>query len=181
MKKYLSLALASLGLCISSLSMATPTYSSVYTSVATQACKTLKSNPNEGGSYSGLCPGVGGYQLILLEGDIRQTLTVVTPNKKEFPLEFWRIVSPHFSAIGNKVEWRVQKNAGKTTPVALIARYNVSEHPEKPEKNTSYLVVSKITKDAACVTDIVKPQANANVLARRLADTAATKACKANS
>jgi hypothetical protein len=57
-------------------------------------------------------------------------------------------------------------------------RFNASENPEHPEKTTSYLVVSKITAKQICVTDVIKPQANANELARRLADQSGNKACK---
>ena len=59
----------------------------------------------------------------------------------------------------------------------LIIRYNASENPEKPEKTTSYLVVTKITKDTACITDIVKPSKDQNETARKLADEAANKPC----
>ena len=49
---------------------------SMYTSLADTACKTLESSEEGGGSYKGRCPGVAGYQLNLLEGDLRQSLTV---------------------------------------------------------------------------------------------------------
>ena len=63
---------------------ATAQNKSVYTSTKTSACKTIHSNPNEGGSYEGECPGTGGYKVRLIEGDIRQTLTIVSPVKKNF-------------------------------------------------------------------------------------------------
>lgn len=154
------------------------TIDSVYTSLKTEDCKTLESHPDEAGWYKGRCKGTAGYQLDLTEGDLRQSLTVITPQNKEFPLELWANVSGGFSALGEKAEWRVQKTANKTQPIALIVRFNVSEDPEKPEKNTSYLVVSKITADKSCVTDVVKPSTTANETARKLADTAANKACK---
>ena len=94
---------------------------SVYTSTKTGACRTISSNPNEAGSYEGECPGVGGYKVRLLEGDIRQTINIITPAKKKFELNFWGFYSG-FSAIGEKIEWRTKKGV----PVALIARYNVA-------------------------------------------------------
>lgn len=152
---------------------------SMYTSLADTACKTLESSEEGGGSYKGRCPGVAGYQLNLLEGDLRQSLTVIDPQGKEFPLEFWSVVTPNFSTVGQKAEWRMKKEGSKTVPIALIVRVNASEDPEKPEKNTSYLVVTKLTANAVCVTDVVKPSSTANHEARILADKSATVACKA--
>lgn len=168
-----------LSLSINSQAAAVP-ITSVYTSLEGNNCKTLESQVDEGGWYKGRCQGLAGYDLLLMEGDIRQTITVVDPKKKEHPLELWSTVSSGFSSVGGKAEWRVQKQGNKSIPIALIVRFNASEDPEKPEKNTSYLVVSKITKNQICVTDIVKPQANANEVARKLADKAEKKACKLN-
>ena len=150
---------------------------SVYTDLADNKCKTLESNPDEGGSYRGECPGVGGYRLEVLEGDLRQSINVVAPDGKKFELDFWTI-SVGFSAVGEKAEWRVVKNGKTVKPIALIVRFNVSENPEKPEKNTSYLIVSKITDKIACVTDVVKPAPNANETARKSADASGGKACR---
>jgi hypothetical protein len=146
---------------------------SIYTSVRTRQCRTVKSSNAEAGDYLGRCAGVAGFTLLLAEGDLRQNLTVVTPRKKEHSLDLWTIVSPAFSSVGPTVEWRVVKRA----PVALIVRYNASEDPEKPDQRTSYLVVTKITADEICVTDKLRPGPKANEEARRLADAAATKPC----
>lgn len=156
---------------------ATP-LTSVYTSLEGFNCKILESSEEGGGWYKGSCKGLSGYNLLVMEGDLRQTITVVDPKKKQFPLELWSTVSSGFSSLGAKAEWRVKKQGNKTLPVALIVRFNVSENPEKPEKTTSYLVVSKVTGNSICVTDVVKPAANANETARKLADQAGNKACK---
>ncbi len=144
----------------------------VYTSTATKDCKAINVNEDEGGSYEGKCPGVAGYKLVLLEGDIRQTLNVITPAKKTFELNFWSFYGG-FSYIGKTVEWRTKSGV----PVALIARFNVSDGGEKP-KDISYLMISKIGKDMSCVTDIVPPGAKQNEKARVLADEASAKPCK---
>lgn len=157
---------------------AAPKTDSIYTSLDTKDCKTLESHEEEGGWHKGRCTGTAGYQLDVSEGDLRQSLTVVSPGGKEFPLDLWSTVSGGFSTLGQKAEWRVHKDGNKTTPFALIVRFNVSEDTEHPEKTTSYLVVSKITANAICVTDVVKPIPNANVKARKLADSATSKACK---
>ena len=146
---------------------------SLYTSVGNKACKSLRTESDEGTEYEGECPGVGGYKLHLLEGDLRQSLDVITPAKKTHQLGFWYI-SAAFSYIGDRIEWRVN---GKY-PIALIARFNTSEDPERPEKRTSYLVVSKISKEQICVTDVIKPSRNQNAEARKAADSAASRPCR---
>jgi hypothetical protein len=57
-------------------------------------------------------------------------------------------------------------------------RFNVAD-VEDSTKNTSYLMVSKITKGEICVTDVVAPSKTQNAEAQKLADVAATKPCKA--
>lgn len=145
---------------------------SVYTSTKTGACRTISSNPDEAGSYEGECPGVGGYKIRLLEGDIRQTINIIAPNKKKFELNFWSFYSG-FSAIGEKIEWRTKKGV----PVALIARYNVGGSDDE-QKSTSYLMISKISKTASCVVDVIMPGPKQNEDARVSADAASTKPCK---
>lgn len=147
---------------------------SIYTDLIDTKCKTLELNDDEGGSYKGECAGTGQFKLHVIEGDLRQTVNVIDPNGREHELRFWEHFGA-FSAVGPKAEWRIKNKK----PIALIIRLNVSENPEKPELNTSYLIVSKITKDQACITDIVRPMRSQNADARRLADTASTRACKA--
>ena len=152
---------------------------SVYTSLNTQKnCKTLESETEGAGWYRGECPGIGGYRLQLTEGDIRQSIDVITPNKKKYELDFIGHVSSGFSSVGEKAEWRVKTAFKKQTPIALIVRFNVSENPEDSSVNTSYLIVSKITRNQVCITDIVKPGEKQNEEARQLADASASKPCK---
>jgi hypothetical protein len=65
----------------------------------------------------------------------------------------------------------------KLVPVALIIRYNANDDPESPNKQSSYLAVTKITTTEICVTDKIMPGAKANEDARSAADTAANKPC----
>jgi len=153
------------------------TKQSVYTNLDPNSCKTLKSESSEGGYYLGRCIGAAGYTLLLEEGDIRQNITVVTPRKTKHSLDLWTVVSPAFSSVGPKAEWRISKQGKKLTPSALIVRYNASEDSEHPDKTTSYLVVTKITPTEICVTDRVSPGPKANEEARRLADESVTKPC----
>lgn len=151
---------------------------SVYTDLAAEKCRQIELDENEGGFYQGECVGVGGYKLEVIEGDLRQTINIVAPNGEKHELNFQSNVSYAFSFLGEKAEWRVSGEGKKAKPIALIVRFNASENPENPEKNTSYLIVSKITDKMACVTDVVKPAKNANVTARKLADASADKPCK---
>lgn len=162
-------------LALTSVQAQTP--SSTYTNLDPKYCRTLKSSDANTGDYLGRCPGIAGYTLLLAEGDIRQNITVVTPKGAKHSLELWSVVSSAFSSLGPKAEWRVTKSKNKTTPTALIVRYNASENPEKPEKTTSYLAVIKITPTEICVTDKISPGSRANEDARRLADASATKPC----
>lgn len=146
---------------------------SVYTDLTDKKCKTLESNPDEGGSYLGECPGVAGYKLQVVEGDLRQSVNVIDPKRKKTELNLWNI-SGGFSSLGEQAEWRMK---GKT-PIALIVRFNVSEVPEDSSRITSYLVVVKITKEAVCVTDALKPTRSHNYEARRAADRSATRKCR---
>lgn len=151
---------------------------SVYTSLETKACKTLESSTEGAGWYRGECKGIGGYKLQLTEGDIRQSIDVIAPNKKKYELDLVGNISTAFSYVGAKAEWRVTRKGKIITPFALIVRFNASENQEDSTKSTSYLVVSKITKNQICVTDVIKPGATANEEAQNLADASAAKPCK---
>ncbi len=151
---------------------------SVYTDLNDKKCKTLEVDEEGGGSYRGECEGVGDYKLEVLEGDLRQSINVVhTKSGEKWELSFWSNVSPAFSYLGEKAEWRIRKVSGKVRPVALIVRFNASEDPEDSEKVTSYLVVTKFDAEFVCITDILKPMANQNEKARELADVAPSKPC----
>jgi len=150
---------------------------SVYTSLDAKQCRTIKSANADEDDMVQKCRGTAGYTLIVSEGDLRQNITVVTPRGVEHSLELWSVVSGGFSTVGPKAEWRLNRQNGKLSPVALIIRYNTSEDAEHPDKNISYLAVAKITPAEICITDKISPSPNANNDARTSADTAATKPC----
>jgi hypothetical protein len=145
---------------------------SVYTDLLPDKCKTVDVDKGMAGNYSGRCAGVGGYNLEVYLDDERNSIGVILPNKETVGLDFWNHFS-NFSELGAKAEWRMK---GKT-PVALIVRLNVSDQGDDG-KQTSYLIVSKISSTGACVTDIVKPGKSQNLLAQQLADKALNKPCK---
>ncbi len=149
---------------------------SVYTSLASRDCTTVSTN-EEGAQSTQRCPGMGGYGLLVEDADSRMSVTLVAPGGKQHELKYWEVVTTGFSSLGEKAEWRVKRQGRRDVPVALIVRLNASENGEHPEKQTSYLVVAKITPGQACVTDKIAPGADANEQARRAADTAASRPC----
>jgi hypothetical protein len=150
---------------------------SVYTDFGDKNCKKLKTDTEGGILYRGECRGVGGYKLIFYESEHHQTLDLIAPNGKEFDLDL--VISAAPSYLGQKAEWRVRKQGKKMIPIALIVRMNVLDDPDDREKAKSFLLVIKITKDAACVTDKIEPSVeNQNLKARELADVSAEKPCR---
>lgn len=145
---------------------------SVYTTLVAEKCKTLTVDDGMPGNYSGKCPGAGGYKLEVYLDDERNSVGVVFPSKKVVGLDLWNYFG-NFSELGDTAEWRLK---GKR-PVALIVRLKVSDRGDG-KAPSSYLIVSKITGNNACVTDIVKPGKGQNARARSLADRASTKPCK---
>jgi len=78
---------------------------------------------------------------------------------------------------GNSLATLAPNRSFLRVPTALIIRLKVKDQgDDKP--GTSYLIVSKLSNTAACVTDIVKPGKNQNLTAQRLADKASNKPCK---
>jgi hypothetical protein len=146
---------------------------SVYTDLTPAKCKVTKEDVEYQESK---CPGQGGYTLLSIYGDQRQSVTVVTPEGKEHPLNYWEVITPSMSHTGDKAEWRVSKENGKIVPKALIVRVTTAPHVQ-PEKPVSYLAVAKITPSAVCVTDRIEPSPKANELARQAADSSAGKPC----
>ena len=179
-KFALGLSILGAGLfCLPSLSHAQG-FESVYTDLIPKSCKMLKGD-KESESSEQLCPGVGGYKLLRLEGDLRESITIRDPQGKEFPLEYWSTIAGGFTNLGDKAEWRVEKSGGKIIPKALIVRVNASENSEKPDVKTSYLAVAKIAPGKACVVAKIPPGPKMNQLAREAADFASDRPCLSDS
>ncbi len=149
---------------------------SVYTKISAKACKTI-SVDRESESSVQSCAGIAGYKLLVEEGDLRSSITVVTPGGQKHELNYWSVITTAFSSLGNQAEWRVVKKQGKSVPIALIVRVNSSQDGETPNAIISYLAVAKITPQAICVTDKIKPGATQNLEARRAADASAIRPC----
>ena len=145
---------------------------SVYTSLDVRTCRLLSKHPETGGTLH-RCPGVGGYALQVADDDARMSVNVVAPGGRVYQLSYWGVITGAFSSLGPRAEWRVRG----TRPYALIVRVNANEDPANPERVTSYLAVARITPRGACVTDRIRPSANANALARQASDRSATRPC----
>jgi hypothetical protein len=162
---------------LSAVSTTAQSNNSVYTPLAEKQCKSIKGPDPQTNDYEGRCRGVAGYTLIVTEGDLRQNVIVVTPKGARHSLDLWDVISGGFSSVGPRAEWRMAQRDKKVVPVALIIRYNANEDPESPNKQSSYLAVTKITATEICVTDKIMPGAKANEDARSAADAAAAKPC----
>lgn len=149
---------------------------SVYSDIKPGDCKTISVEKETGASVQ-KCSGIEGYDLLVEDDDLRQSITVLSPDGKRHPLNYWEVITTNFSSIGDKAEWRVEKDGGKVRPVALIVRVNANENPNSPSDKTSYLAVAKITTGNICVTDKIKGGASGNEDARKAADASANKPC----
>lgn len=163
-------------LLVAAVSASAQSPQSVYTDISAKACKTI-SVDRESESRVQSCAGIAGYKLLVEEGDLRSSVTVVAANGKKYELNYWTVITTAFSSLGQKAEWRVVKKQGKAVPIALIVRVNASEDGETPNAIISYLAVAKITPQTICVTDKIKPGATQNAEARRAADTSASRQC----
>lgn len=154
--------------------------SSVYTTLRQKDCKKIDNPDLDDDVYNGLCPGVGGYMLEVVEGDGRSMMIVRSPKGGYIDLRLDEAVSQAFSWFGEKAEWRVAAKE-PTKPVALIFRFETSQpdHPTQPG-NRSFLVVVKLTSTDICVTNAVEPGRDQNQRARELADTAGQQPCIKN-
>jgi hypothetical protein len=155
---------------------ATDEVKSIYTDLTGKACSPERRTSEV--SSERTCPGIEGYKLLIHNDDERDSITIITPDGRQHPLNFWESISKGaFDYIGQKAEWRVKNKNGKDVPIALIVRVEVQSNGSN--KPSSYLAVSKISEQGICVTDRIDPIANANEKAREAADSSANKPCLA--
>ena len=131
-----------------------------------------RSPPGEGDFSSHVCPGLGGYGLMLTEGDLRQNLVVQLPKGGgDRSLKLSEVTaSGGFTRLGESVEWRGRREGEGFRPDALILRYFVVENPDAPGKETPYLLTVSLGKDGPCVTGKLPPSPDQNEAARHKAD-----------
>ncbi|MGV3552990.1 hypothetical protein [Rhizobium sp.] len=150
---------------------------SVYTDLLLDTCKSLvEPNPDEpGGDFmSSLCPGLGKYQVLFKEGDLRQSIHYGYLKRSIIDRAFESFGS--FNYMNPKIEWRVDET-GK--PYAAIQRFFTGDAENKGQ----VLAISRVGQpgdEEGCPVGYVDAQANknANDIAREVADSAAaTFAC----
>lgn len=145
---------------------------SVYTDLLLDKCKTLvEPQPDEpGGDFVSLsCSGLGAYQVLFKEGDVRQSIHYGYL-KKSIIDEAFESFGP-FNHMNPKIEWRVDAG-GK--PYAAIQRFFTGD----AESQGQALAVSRVGQpgdEEGCPVGYVDALANTepNVLAREIADTIA--------
>jgi len=141
-----------------------------YTPTTGRGCTTISSN-HETGDTVKRCRGVAGFALLVFNSDDRASISLVTKNNATIPLDFWDVVTPTFSTLGQKVEWQMASVDGKKTPVALVVRvHTVDQTNVEAPRPLSFLVVAEIRSDKACVIGKIPAwQPKANESARALA------------
>jgi len=151
------------------------TIDSIYTNLSGRDCRLLGVN-KEGAKSAQRCPGVGGFRLLVLDDDGRQSVSLVSAQGRKFDLAFWDTVTRNFSSLGSKAEWLVARDGAQIRPTALIVRVSALEDSES-NRVTSYLTITKITRDQICVVAKIRRSATASVEARGLAAASAEKPC----
>lgn len=139
--------------------------------------KTDKSDPDEIPYL--LCPGVGGYSLIVRKVESgRKSVDVVDPAEQVHPLDFQEIITRAMSNLDGKAEWRVASRDGKQVPIALIVHVQARERLDDPETvTTTYLAVAKLSPNAVCVTDRIPEGTKTPEQILNIADSAPDRAC----
>ncbi len=142
-------------------------HESVYTELSEVRCRILEENKEEGPYWLRRCPGHAGWQLDWSDSDLRQGLTLISPQGRETELSLSDLVAKGaFNSLGKTVEWRGQ-NPSK--PEALIIRMSVANGVEPRLPDISRLAVVRLAK-APCLVAVIEPGAGQNDRAREVAD-----------
>lgn len=147
-------------------------FDSSYTSIKSRDCTTLEADRI---SSAQSCAEFSGIKVKVIENDLRQSITLIRKDK-EYPLDFFRTVTPAFSLLGSKIEWRYIKGQQKNLK-GIIVRLKISEEVYQPPKTTSYLIVAKITAKNICVVGKISSQAKQNEKARRMLERSSKMPC----
>ncbi len=142
-----------------------------YTRLDPRSCKTVRFD-REGDFSEQICPGVAGYRLLVVDSDSRMSITVIAPNGAHHPLKFWDTVTPHFSALGSRAEWRTKEGVLRL----LIVPLAVNDDPETTV-STRYWIVVRLAGKQACVVQKIRVGLESPGEARRRADLAVGLPC----
>lgn len=142
---------------------------SAYSDLHGKHCQTIDTTAH---GASRLCRGVAGYALVVYDNDDRSSVDIVAPDNSLYPLSYWDVVTPGYSTVGQKAEWRMETRKGKRVPTALMVRLSKLD----PRSPGEMIAVARIYPDGACVVfrgDLVEPAIEA--AARRAAIDPASK------
>lgn len=155
---------ATLGMSLASFGAAAEEISSAYTTLKAGDCK--DATPLDAGGYGSVftCKGYDGVDVRVAEGDLRMFVSYGAAAAKQTAAEQ---TLPQFNTIGDTLEWRLAD--GK--PFATILRFRW----DSDNGQGSTLVVTKLGETDSCHVAYVAATGNpnANVLARKVADTLA--------
>ena len=142
-------------------------HESVYTELSEARCRILEENKEEGPYWLRRCPGHAGWQLDWSDSDLRQGLTLISPQGGETELNLSDLVAKGaFNSIGKTVEWR---GTDLARPEALIVRMSVANGVEPRLPDISRLAVVRLTR-TPCLVAVIEPGALQNDRAREVAD-----------
>ncbi len=138
------------------------TVSSVVTSVACKTIKPAAKKPGKKGARAKpappphvVCPDVAGFRLQVVSQQGRSTVNIIAPDRRVFALNYWDVTS-----VGNKAEWRVKREEGRTVPIGLIIPVNAVHASDSGQgKPVPLLAVAKVGKHTACVVKQIDVQA----------------------
>jgi hypothetical protein len=139
--------------------------SSVYTELDFAKCKDATPDDMKDYGSISICPGQDGIDVRVAEGDLRMFVSY-GPNAATQTAAYETV--SRFNSIGETLEWRGAKAAGRWSPFATILRFKWEVDGEKG----STLVVTKLGADDACHVAYVEAAGNpqANEQARAIAD-----------
>ncbi len=129
--------------------------------------------PTEGGNSTQRCPGISGYQLLVLYSDSRMSVTVVDPRGQQWALAYDKTISPPFTSLAPVALWRVVERGSSGDSLALVIKVIANEDPAS-ERVTAYWAVAKVAVLGSCVTERV--EAGSDEAARIEAATSAVNA-----
>lgn len=150
-----------------------PARVSRFTSLKSSNCKVLEEERDEGPFILLGCPGAGDYGLLLAASDGRENLMLESPGRtgkgQAASLDLSRGGSGGFSRVGETAEWRGPA-AEVFKPDSLIVRFHVVETPDKPSKETAYLLAFALRDGRPCLIAKLAPGAGQSDAARRAVD-----------
>ncbi len=148
--------------------------SSVYSDVDLENCPQGQDFGDDP-AYEAICPGPDGWELRVMEGDLRFW---VEPRRAgtQTEVHFQSLIP--FNSINAKAEWRGELKDGVFTPYAMILRYFTDTSVTEETGTGNILVVTKVPAEAgdrSCHVAHVNARKvpNANEVAAELADTLA--------